>query len=124
MDCNYSLYSKKVRVNTHSATEEFKYNKWLDVSPNYPDLEEYNTTKLMVGKKGIFGDIKTKTIYDTKRKEFNRKNTTDTFQSTNSWVDIPGFKSNGTDWKKMIAVIKLLVESSPGARHKYMSRKW
>jgi len=96
------------RVVTHTATTEYQFISWDDISEEAL-LNEWRLTKLKNESKWSFANDATREDYETKMEKFKADNKRDDDQIFTSGLKIEGFKE------------KMLIEAYPGAGGSYIS---
>ena len=104
--------SKRKKVVTHRAEQNYAFNSWKDVSAEFTGLGEWNLTKLKNYKTFSFANQQTENDYNYKVQQFRANNDRDRYQDFRFGVAIQ-------DFEKFV-----LVEAHPGARSGFISLNW
>merc|ERR1711964_831590 len=101
-----------VRVDTHSASQHYRFDAWDDVSGKLPSLTDYKLTKLTWGKQWMFADAFTEADYHQRRSWFIQFNDRDVSYDFSTKLKIPGHRE------------KILAEVTPGATPCFLNIGW
>merc|ERR1711900_799 len=101
-----------VRVDTHSASQHYRFDAWDDVSGKLPSLTVYKLTKLTIGKQWMFADAFTEADYNQRQSSFIRFNDRDMHYDFSTKLRIPGHRP------------KILSEVEPGNIPCFLSMGW
>jgi len=101
-----------VRVNTHYATQHYRFDAWDDVSGKLPSLTDYKLTKLNIGKQWMFADAFTEADYNTRQHWFIQFNDRDVSYDFSTKLRIPGHRE------------KILAEVQPGSTPCFLNIGW
>jgi len=99
------------RVNTHSASTNYMFNFYKDISGILENVKEYKLTKLTNHKTFTFADDYTRQDYEIKKNYFRSINRLDTYQDFTYGIELTGFKR------------KILIEAEQGAKPERLSLK-
>jgi len=89
---NIEHYTTQERVNTWSATENFRFNHWSDASPALGGMGQFRLTKLKLNKRYVFANQFTKNEFNRQKVSFKENNRRDTHQDFSESFIVPGFK--------------------------------
>lgn len=101
-----------VRVDTHSASQHYRFDAWDDVSGKLPSLTDYKLTKLTIGKQWMFADAFTEADYHQRRSWFIQFNDRDMHYDFSTKLRIPGHRE------------KILAEVKPGSTPCFLNIGW
>jgi len=86
--------TERVRVNTWSATQCFKFDSWFDDSAPLTGMDQFQLTKLKLEKKFVFDNRKTAAEFRRQKDSFKASNRKDTHQEFSQDLIVPSFESN------------------------------
>jgi len=101
-----------VRVDTHSASDNYRFDTWDDVSGKLPSLSDYKLTKLTIGKQWMFADTFTAADYNQGKLRFIQLNDRDVSYDFSTTLEIPGYRP------------KVLAEVKPGSKPEFLTAGW
>jgi len=85
--------SKRVRVDTWSASGRFNFHSWQDASAPLQGMDDFKLTKLKLKKRFVFANQFTRSEFERQRAHFRQVNKRDVHQDFTQTFNCPGFRS-------------------------------